>query len=41
MFRSVKCPISQEGVSGLQIHKGIPAEAWCKDIMIRDLPGKQ
>ena len=31
--------IPQEGVFGLQIHKGIPAEAWYKDIVIRELPG--
>ena len=32
--------IPQEGVFGLQIHRGTPAEAWYKDIMIRELPGK-
>lgn len=32
--------ILQEGVFGLQIHKGTPAEAWYKDIMIQELPGK-
>ena len=32
--------IPQEGVFGLQIHQGTPAEAWYKDIMIRELPGK-
>lgn len=26
------------GVFGLQIHKGTPAEAWYKDIEIRELP---
>jgi hypothetical protein len=31
--------IPREGVFGLQIHKGIPAEAWYKDIVIRELPG--
>ena len=31
--------IPQEGVFGLQIHKGTPAEAWYKDITIRELPG--
>ncbi len=30
--------IPQEGVFGLQIHKGTPAEAWYKDIVIRELP---
>ncbi len=32
--------IPQEGVFGLQIHQGTPSEAWYKDIMIRELPGK-
>ena len=31
--------VPQEGVFGLQIHQGIPAEAWYKDIVIRELPG--
>ena len=30
--------IPQEGVFGLQIHKGIASEAWYKDIVIRELP---
>lgn len=32
--------IPQEGVFGLQIHKGAASEAWYKDIVIRELPGK-
>jgi hypothetical protein len=31
--------IPQEGVFGLQIHQGTPAEAWYKDIVIRELSG--
>ena len=30
--------LPQEGVFGLQIHQGIPAEAWYKEIVIRELP---
>jgi hypothetical protein len=30
--------IPQEGVFGLQIHQGTPAEAWYKDIRIRVIP---
>jgi hypothetical protein len=33
--------IPQEGVFGLQIHQGSPAEAWYKDIVIRELLGKR
>ena len=29
--------IPRKGVIGLQIHGGPPAEAWYKDIMIREL----
>jgi len=32
--------IPQEGVFGLQIHRGTPAEAWYKDVVIRELPEK-
>lgn len=32
--------IPQEGVFGLQIHKGPPSEAWYKDIAIKVLPEK-
>lgn len=32
--------IPQEGVFGLQIHKGTASEAWYKDIEIRELPEK-
>lgn len=31
--------IPQEGVFGLQIHKGAASEAWYKDIAIQVLPG--
>jgi hypothetical protein len=32
--------LPQVGVIGLQIHDGPPSEAWYKDIVIRELPGK-
>ena len=30
--------IGQTGIIGLQIHGGLPAEAWYKDIRIKELP---
>jgi len=30
--------IEQTGVVGLQIHAGLPSEAWYKDIMIKEVP---
>jgi hypothetical protein len=32
--------LPQVGILGLQIHNGPPAEAWYKDIMIREVPAK-
>ena len=39
-YTEADASIPQEGVFGLQIHRGTPSEAWYKDITIRELPGK-
>jgi hypothetical protein len=36
-YREPDAKISREGIIGLQIHGGPPAEAWYKDITIREL----
>lgn len=39
-YKETDAAIARRGTIGLQIHGGAPAEAWYKDLRIRELPGQ-
>ena len=39
-YRELTPTITRTGIIGLQIHAGLPGEAWYKDLVIRELPEK-